>query len=39
MVGNSLAAGAVGLHLIDGVPLLRPDEQVFTAKSPPVTAR
>jgi integrase/recombinase XerC len=31
MVGNSLAAGAVGPHLIDGLPLLRPDEQVFTA--------
>jgi site-specific recombinase XerD len=31
MVGKSLAAGAAGLHLIDGLPLLRPDEQVFTA--------
>ena len=31
MVGNSLAAGAVGLHLVGGLPLLRPDEQVFTA--------
>jgi integrase/recombinase XerC len=29
--GNSFSAGAVGLHLIDGLPLLRPDEQVFTA--------
>ena len=29
--GNSFAPGAVGLHLIDGLPLLRPDEQVFTA--------
>lgn len=31
MVGNSLAAGAVELHLIDGSPLLQTDEQVFTA--------
>ncbi|MFG2563742.1 tyrosine-type recombinase/integrase, partial [Streptomyces sp. NPDC048496] len=28
---NSLAPGAVGLHLVGGLPLLRPDEQVFTA--------
>lgn len=24
-------AGAAGLHVVDGVALLRPDEQVFTA--------
>lgn len=31
MSSNSLAPGAVGLHLVGGLPLLRPDEQVFTA--------
>ncbi|MBA3488822.1 MAG: site-specific integrase [Longispora sp.] len=31
MVGEGLAAGAAGLHLVGGVALLRPDEQVFTA--------
>jgi site-specific recombinase XerD len=29
--GLAAAPGAVRLHLADGVPLLRPDEQVFTA--------
>jgi hypothetical protein len=28
---NGLAAGAAGLHLVDGLSLLRPEEQVFTA--------
>ncbi|MFH9663414.1 tyrosine-type recombinase/integrase [Streptomyces sp. NPDC017248] len=31
MGGNRLAPGAVGLHLVSDLPLLRPDEQVFTA--------
>ncbi len=25
------AAGAAGLHLVEGLPLLRPEEQVFSA--------
>ena len=29
--GLAAAPGAVRLHLADGVPLLRPDEQVFQA--------
>lgn len=31
MGGNRVAPGAVGLHLVGDLPLLRPDEQVFTA--------
>lgn len=31
MVENNFAPGAVGLHLIGDLPLLRPEEQVFTA--------
>ena len=31
MGGTRLAPGAAGLHLVGGLPLLRPDEQVFTA--------
>ncbi|WP_316783996.1 hypothetical protein [Streptomyces sasae] len=31
MSRNSLAPGAAGLHLVSDLPLLRPDEQVFTA--------
>lgn len=31
MVSRGLVPGAVRLHLADGVPLLRPDEQVFQA--------
>lgn len=31
MVGNSFAPGAPSLHLIGDLPLLRPEEQVFTA--------
>jgi hypothetical protein len=28
---NDTAPGAAGLHLVDGVSLLHPDEQVFEA--------
>lgn len=28
---NGSVPGAAGLHLVDGVPLLRPEEQVFAA--------
>lgn len=31
MVGNGFERGAVGLHLLGNLPLLRPEEQVFTA--------
>lgn len=31
MIGNGFERGAVGLHLIGNLPLLRPEEQVFTA--------
>ncbi len=31
MSRNGLAPGAAGLHLVDGLSLLRPEEQVFTA--------
>jgi site-specific recombinase XerD len=31
MTDDGLIPGAAGLHLVDGLPLLRPDEQVFTA--------
>ena len=31
MAGDDTVPGAAGLHLVDGVPLLRPDEQMFTA--------
>lgn len=31
MVGNGSASGAARMHLVDGVSLLRPEEQIFTA--------
>jgi len=31
VLGGSPCRGAVRLHLADGVPLLRPEDQVFTA--------